>query len=442
MRPTIRSYIFAVAVIGLLAAVGVVGARGGALAPKDAGPRVRDSKAGLAAPTPVSNQIAYVTVDGHVAVLDLDDSTETRITAGDGFFAWPTWSPDGATLVYSGVTGARGQPLRVSLYSHAQNGPTREIFVNEPGVPSQLAVGVIHYANWSPDATKLAFIANTTEGLTLFLYDPLSSSQPVPVLRDGPLWMSWSPDSRHLLVHRGLDLFLVDTGGAIELTVLERGVAGYRTGAWNRVTGEVAFVSRDASSERALFVTDGSGAAGTKVANVGRVPAFLWSPDGAYVAVSNPDRVLLLGAVQLLVGREIELYPVGGAGPVLEVDDPNVAFFWSPDGTMLAYVTPAGRNGAMRWMVMDIEDGETRSLIDFLPSGDQLIMFQFFDQYAYSHSLWSPDGRSLVFAGAIAPGAMSVSTAQQQSRIFVLDVELSGTVEAVAEGFLAVWASR
>ena len=432
--------------VGLLAVVGVVGARGGVFDSEGGEPPFLESETApsdSATPSRASGRLAYVTLDGQIAILDLADSTSTPVTAGGGFFTWPTWSPDGATLVYSGVTSVPNLPARISLYSHVQNGPTREVFLNEPGIPSQLAVGVVHYAHWSPDATKLAFIANTIEGLTLYLYDALANSQPIPVLRDGPLWMSWSPDSRHLLVHRGLELFLVDTAGAIKVTALEEQVAGYRTGAWNQATGEIAFIARDAARRRALIATDSSGAVRTKVVNVSVNVAFLWSPDGAYIAVSNPDRVLLLGALQLLVSPGIELYPVGGTGTLLRVDEPNVAFFWSPDGTMLAYVTPPSQDRAMRWMILDIEDAETRSLIDFVPSGDQLTMFQFFDQYAYSHSLWSPDSRSLVFAGAVSPGAISVSTTRQQrSQIYVVEAEFSGTLEAVADGFLAVWASR
>ena len=42
---------------------------------------------------------------------------------------------------------------------------------------------------------------------------------------------------------------------------------------------------------------------------------------------------------------------------------------------------------------------EAKPLFRFQPSGEVLMMLSFFDQYAYSHSPWSPDGTMLVVAG-------------------------------------------
>ena len=48
-------------------------------------------------------------------------------------------------------------------------------------------------------------------GLSLFVDDVRDSAEPAFVLDQGPLWMSWSPDSQYLLVHRGADHLLVNT---------------------------------------------------------------------------------------------------------------------------------------------------------------------------------------------------------------------------------------
>ena len=58
-------------------------------------------------------------------------------------------------------------------------------------------------------------------------------------------------------------------------------------------------------------------------------------------------------------------------------------------------------------------------------------MLAFFDQYAYSNSLWSPDSQSLVFAGQVA--------SDDVDRIFVMEVDEPSTIQAIAEGSLAFW---
>ena len=82
------------------------------------------------------------------------------------------------------------------------------------------------------------------------------------------------------------------------------------------------------------------------------------------------------------------------------IEEPMLCFFWSPDGSKIAYITPSEEaEGSVRWAVLDLESDETSYLVDFLPSREMLTMFMFFDQYGQSHSLWSPDGSKILFAG-------------------------------------------
>ena len=131
---------------------------------------------------------------------------------------------------------------------------------------------------------------------------------------------------------------------------------------------------------------------------------------------------------------------------LVETTDAVVAAFWSPDGSRIAYVSVSNKPGVLRWMMLDVEDGSSWPLVDFVPTLDQLTMFQFFDQYAYSHSLWSPDGRSLVFAGNLEDQATVVSHGSAQpadrSYIYVMDTERAPLVSSVAEGLLGVWSPR
>ena len=67
-------------------------------------------------------------------------------------------------------------------------------------------------------------------------------------------------------------------------------------------------------------------------------------------------------------------------------------------------------------------------------------MLSFFDQYAYSHSPWSPDGTKLVVAGTMqrTPGRRNGQT-PTTDRVFVLEVTGAASPRDIAAGTLAVW---
>jgi hypothetical protein len=97
----------------------------------------------------------------------------------------------------------------------------------------------------------------------------------------------------------------------------------------------------------------------------------------------------------------------------------------------------------MRWNILSVADGEQWPLVDFVPSFDQVTVFQFFDQYARSHTMWSPDSKSLVFAGRVAGGSLSASLGQQPaSSIIVIGTERRPTVDTIASGTLGLWSPR
>ena len=72
-----------------------------------------------------------------------------------------------------------------------------------------------------------------------------------------------------------------------------------------------------------------------------------------------------------------------------------------------------------------------------------MTIFQFFDQFAYSHSLWSPESNSLVFAGILSSEGVAASlNSQQAPQIFVVDAGPFPVAEPIADGILAVWSPR
>jgi TolB protein len=115
-------------------------------------------------------------------------------------------------------------------------------------------------------------------------------------------------------------------------------------------------------------------------------------------------------------------------------DRPVLAFFWSPDGKKLAYLVADDRSDELRlrWYVW--EGGRPRPYSSFLPSRT---FFQgyivFFDQYAQSMSIWSPDSTAFTYAGTDEAG---------RSGIWVQTLGADIAPVWVGRGVVASWSPR
>jgi dipeptidyl aminopeptidase/acylaminoacyl peptidase len=157
--------------------------------------------------------------------------------------------------------------------------------------------------------------------------------------------------------------------------------------------------------------------------------AFAWSPRGDRIAfaMTAPADALLYSSVVVLDpdGQE---HRVAAQGQIL-------AFFWSPDGQRLAVLSldtsqpsqgraipvrtgaapaPQSANARLAWSVVNVTDGSSIDFPPFYPTDPFLLLVPYFDQYAQSLSLWSPDGRSLVYADMDERGAPSIRVLDTQ----------------------------
>ena len=402
---------------------------------------------------PAVNLIAFVDADGAVKTMRPDGSQTTRISPDvQGFFTWPTWSPDARKLAYSGVVVVGRQP-QLNLYAAPIGSPQTDgldniIYSAEPGDVGLLAQGVIHYPLWSPDGASLAFIASTSDGLSLYIDDLSDDPDARRLLDDGPLWIAWSPDGETLAVHRGGDHFLVSPPGEWNVRKLPVNSGDYRVPAWMPAANALTLAVADSPSRTIVAILRVDGESPTDPAPIrdarGNV-AFLWSPDGERIAVADAAQLFLYRDAAMLAYRRLAIAPASDpAGSADEIIRPVVAFFWSPDGSRLAYITLSDTQGALRCVVVDMNSRRSRVALDFIPSAEQRTLFQFFDQYAYSHSIWSPDSDSLVFAGRAVGNAASASRAAQQeeSQIIVVNAEGASAPQRIGAGIMAFWSPR
>ncbi len=403
------------------------------------------------------DRIAFVDAQGAIYTMRPDGSDAQRVSAdSNGFFTWPTWSPDAQMLAYSGVV-ENGNKWQLNLYAAqlaggvpAAYGNAQVLYAGESGEVGLLANGVPHYPLWSPDSDRLAFIASVGGGLSLFMDDLSSNPSAQHILDDGPLWMSWSPDAATLAVHRGNDHFLVDVDTLMPQQI-DIAAVGYRVPAWVPDDTEHALTlpRRLFAGEHSLYavgLSDDALGQGRWLHDIRGMTAFTWSPDGAHLAAADAAQYLIYRGVPMQIYGRLTVVSHNAPDSSIDVQGHALAFFWSPDGSRLAYVTPSESSGALRWMLLDVRSGEQMPLMDFVPSREQLTMLQFFDQYAYSHSVWSPDSKTLVFAGNLlsesVTASMSAHPGHEGTHIIVLDIAPVASASLIAEGIMAFWSPR
>jgi len=429
-----KGHAFLVTLCGLAIAVIVVGGHGGIWF------------SGNPLPLPLAvDRIAYVDHDGRIWTVEPDGSDHTAVSPKEGFHTWPTWSPDGHKLAFSGISDRGTSGERILLYTYNLLGRRlHRLHIDTPDAADPVTSGAPYYVMWSPDGRRLAVIDSDSRGQTLYVDDLRDGAGAGRVLEGLPLFMAWSPDSDQLLVHRGVDHLLVDVGAVVTTSLaIPADDLGYQAPSWSPSGDAITFVSSDGPEGHGLYVSDVDVLNRYLMANVPRNSAFLWSPQGDYLAVTDADRVQVYAPFGVRVFRRVSLFQRDGTRYPAGIEDNVVAFFWSPDGTRLAYVALGNTPGVLRWMALDVTDGTRRHLLDFVPSSDQMSVFQYFEQYAKSHSLWSPDSRSIVSAGRVAGQDLPASLGQQaSSEVFVINAGVIPWARTIANGTLGFWSPR
>ena len=406
-------------------------------------------------------QIAYVSNDKHIHIIQSDGLNDRRISPlilgnelSEGVFTWPTWAPNGEKLAFSGIDTTY-ENMETSLFIYnISNSKISKIYTDTTDKISFLAPGVLHYANWAPDSNQIAFIATTSQGVTLFLDDLTDDKEAEFVLTEGPLWSSWSPNSRHLLIHRGNDHFLIDTIEDIKISQLDIDSMRYRVPDWRPSDSFITIASETGSNEYTIYTSniDTSEAVSLQAIAIGQLePAFSWAPNGDFLALAQSSRLLMYANTPIFMYQELSILPQNEINEPIHITDNIISYFWSPDSSKLAYITPSSNKNALQLMILNINDGFVTARMEFTPSIDQLTVFQFFDQYARSHSIWSPDSVHLILAGR--PLSQSVFTdhsskhndssfspsISQSSYIMIVNTDVNSSITRITNGTLGFW---
>jgi len=264
------------------------------------------------------------------------------------------------------------------------------------------------YLSWSPDSKRIAFLAQNADEMSLN-YASADGSETKTLDKGSPFYFSWSPNSQSLITHVGgsrrqsADAFigLYALNNASDAKHLAIAPANFLAPAWSPGGKDVLTALMGSSiANDTLVISDEQGEQQrTLVKFTGNI-AFSWSPDGKLIAYVTTQRSANT------LKSELHLIKPDGSDDQLLSDETPLAFFWSPDGRRIAYLVrqrgdqgalQPTRNGAQQatlrltWKVFALADKQVVTLNSFAPTDAFTSLVPYFDQYAKSVRLCSPD---------------------------------------------------
>jgi len=359
------------------------------------------------------NRVRLLGEDGAERVL-----AENALTQG---YSFPATSPDRRRIAYVTNENDRSAIVLYDLIS----GEQKEIYQSQANVPFDLA--------WSPDGKYIVFLVG--RNLTAQIV-PADGSKPAQLIAAGsPSYFAWSPDSATLLLHLGghtvqggqLSTF---HPGQEQASPLLSDPGLFQAPAWSLDGSHFFYVAQPPITSSEPTVEDIKSDI-MRVSADGKDPVMLVREEKAdlrIIRAPNSDQIAYMmvtadgfGPLKLIDG-------VGGPVRVLSREGEHVtAFFWSPDGKQIAYLTHDGEftpQGKRTWHIVDTASVAIRDFGTFQPSAAFAGLQAFFDAYTFSFSPWSPEGLRLAYGA--------------DDGVYLIDLA-AGTTAKKADGTLGMW---
>lgn len=397
--------------------------------------------------------IAYVGADNNIYLLDPRSGSDIALTNDAGNerrYEWPTWSSDGRLAHFSTTIVNNGQfvfEAHVTTFDATQP-TTQQVY---EGISE-----VFNYAYWAPSNCEsgatcrdLAILLSSLEKgmfVELVRVTDEADMESHTLLGGPPFYYSWSPDGSQMLWHRRvanrqqLDVFNVAEKGIRQTLPYSPGLMN--TPGWSPVDDRLLVAVRGSTRAQSNLAVITHDEINVLVEELNGLVSFEWSPDGTKVAYRTAAQREYgpLYVLDATTGEVLSRSP--GAGVI--------AFFWSPDSEQIAYVTLATPPGSfnanaatsgvlaavmqpdlgLAWSVLHVSSGTTDRFGGFFPTDAMGYLLTYFDQFAQSHRIWSPDSRHLIYSemGRSGPVISLLDTSRPDSVPF-----------SVKEGLIGIW---
>jgi TolB protein len=384
------------------------------------------------------NRLVVLGADGNVSTMDPDGGNPVALTtdAADGrTYLYPTWSPDGNSIAFVELMVEGGNtPGESALHIVGADGAAVQ------RIPTEFPP---FYLFWSPTGETLGFLSNWDSGMALRMVDVAEGATEARTVQEGqPFYFSWEPEGQSMLAHIGDDdLTFLDKDG--NRSPLEFSGGQFQAPHWSDNGERLAFVTDVEGGGNALNVSDAGVEMVRELASEEGSFSLNWSADNRRLAYSYVTRQVGLAAFGPLWVVDVE------SNQSWELSrEPVVAFFWSPDGQKVAFLRPEPhdpverapeasplRQGGQLWLRWHIWNGERTYPLDIFTPSEQFLLnyIRYFDQYAQSVSIWSPDSTQLLYAGLGEDGVEGIWT---------LPVAEGSTATRVVPGVLGAWSPR
>jgi hypothetical protein len=397
--------------------------------------------------------LAVVGADGNLSIFDANGQNPFPLTSdaqpGVKLYHWPTWSTDGR-LAFFGANADTKDPylLRVFIANQVKPGAAFKTAYSS-------TTEVFTYAYWSPGDC----LSGNCRDLALLFTPPARNELALRMIRDNkgtftekevgngaPYYFSFSPDDKQMIWHRNTRQFdIYDIASDNIVGTLNESPGKFNAPMWSPRANDnriLIGVSANQGEATDLVIVDSQGKS-RKVLGVAlsNPVSFAWSPDAQNVAVvSNFTKLTVYDAAS---GKTLANVPANNI----------LAHFWSPTSDQIAYITVSPTQSSaddkirsngrlhyeqsattLKWHVLNIKTGNPQAGPNFIPTSDMGYLLTFFDQFARSHSLWSPDGRYLVYG----------ATESDAPRVMMIDTQkgISSDPIIVADGAIGIWSWR
>lgn len=395
----------------------------------------------------LSGKVAIIGTDYNVYsyVADTDSLMQlTQDASADHRYQLPTWSTDGRLAYFCCEISPNLLPTAQAHISENGESTGNILYENEGAV--------ILYAYWSPadcgtNCRELAMLTNDALGLSVDVLQDSDTPSTTTIGSGAPFYYHWDNTGTQIIFHRGnADLDIYNRTQNDISDSLQDSSGSFQVPLWSPVDDRILVGISSANDTTDLTIIE-NGSESVLVSNITGLVAFLWSPDGRYIAYRTLDKFGFSGLTVVdAVTGEI----------VLEDQSMSaIAFFWSPDSQKIAYISLSGvdnsrsASAAIRvgqnfvqndsptefaWNMLDIETGTNLSYSSFIPTFEMLYLLTYFDQFSPSHRLWSPDSRFLLLAGTLS------GENQNDPHIYAIDTSNTNSEPTmIADGVFGIW---